>query len=102
MARRGANPTALLAVYAEHGRLEEAARLAIAELRAHAQSADAVTRTRFASAWFPMPLLMHVCDLVSQAPALDGLRAELESAIDEHRRRSEADSAKLAGFAARR
>ena len=102
MARRGANPTALLAVYAEHGRLEEAARLAIAELRAHAQGADAVTRTRFASAWFPMPLLMHVCDLVSQAPALDGLRAELESAIDEHRRRSEADSAKLAGFAARR
>ena len=40
------------------------------ELRAHAQGADAVTRTRFASAWFPMPLLMHVCDLVSQAPAL--------------------------------
>lgn len=102
MARRGANPAALLAIYANHGRLEEAARLAIAELRAHARGADAVTRTRHASAWFPTPLLMHVCDLVSRAPALDGLRAELESAMDEHRRRSEADSAKLAGFAARR
>ena len=98
MARRGANPTALLAIYAQHGRLEEAARLAIAELKAHAQGADAVTRTRFASAWFPTPLLMHVCDLVTEVPALDGLRAELESALDEHRRRTEADSAKLAGF----
>ena len=57
-----------------------------------------MTRTRFASAWFPTPLLMHVCDLVAEVPALDGLRAELESALDEHRRRTEADSAKLAGF----
>ena len=102
MARRGANPTALLAIYAQHGRLEEAARLAIAELRAHARGADAVTRTRFAAAWFPTPLLMHVRDLVARVPALDGLRAELDHELDEHRRRAEADSAKLAGFAASR
>ena len=61
-----------------------------------------MTRTRFASAWFPTPLLMHVRDLVARVPALDGLRAELDHELDEHRRRAEADSAKLAGFAASR
>jgi nuclear pore complex protein Nup160 len=99
MARRGANPTALLVAYVQNGRLEEAARLALAELRAHAAGTDAVTRTKFTAAWFPTPLLMHVCDLTAQDTALDGLRLELEAELDKHRRRSEADTAKLAGFA---
>ena len=99
MARRGANPTALLVAYVQNGRLEEAARLALAELRAHAAGTDAVTRTKFTAAWFPTPLLMHVCDLTAQDTKLDGLRLELEAELDKHRRRSEADTAKLAGFA---
>ena len=99
MARRGANPTALLVAYVQNGRLEEAARLALAELRAHAAGTDAVTRTKFTAAWFPTPLLMHVCDLTAQDSKLDGLRLELEAELDKHRRRSEADTAKLAGFA---
>jgi nuclear pore complex protein Nup160 len=99
MARRGSNPTALLVAYVQNGRLEEAARLALAELRAHAAGTDAVTRTKFTAAWFPTPLLMHVCDLTAQDTALDGLRLELEAELDKHRRRSEADTAKLAGFA---
>ena len=69
------------------------------KLRAHAAGTDAVTRTKFTAAWFPTPLLMHVCDLTAQDTALDGLRLELEAELDKHRRRSEADTAKLAGFA---
>jgi len=39
MARRSANPTALLTVYLQNERVEEAARLALAELRAWAAGA---------------------------------------------------------------
>jgi nuclear pore complex protein Nup160 len=98
MARRGANPTALLTVYLQHGRLEEAARLALAELRSYAASASAISRTRLSSSWFPEPLLRHACDRLLEVGALDGLRVELEGALDEHRRRAEADSRKLASF----
>lgn len=98
MARRGANPVALLTVFLQHGRLEEAARLALAELRSYAASASAISRTRLSSAWFPEPLLRHACERLLEVGALEDLRGELECALDEHRRRGEADSKKLKSF----
>ena len=99
MARRGANPTALISAYVAHGRAEEAARVAIAELRRHEIAADATTRTKFLSSWFPEPLLRHVADATRDAPALAGLRAELDGLLDSRRKRAEADSKRLASFA---
>lgn len=85
-------------MYLQHGRLEEAARLALAELRSYAASASAISRTRMSSAWFPEPLLRHACERLREIGALDDLRVELEGALEEHRRRAVADSKKLESF----
>ena len=95
MARRGANPTALLSAYLQYGRLEEAGRLALAELRAY-RRVDAVARTKSAAAWFPEPMLAHTRDRMMEVAALENLRMALDDALEEHRRRAEEDSAKLA------
>ena len=95
MARRGANPTALLSAYLQYGRLEEAGRLALAELRAY-RRVDAVARTKSAAAWFPEPMLAHTRDRMMEVAALEKLRMALDDALEEHRRRAEEDSAKLA------
>jgi hypothetical protein len=89
----------LISAYVAHGRAEEAARVAIAELRRHEIAADATTRTKFLSSWFPEPLLRHVADATRDAPALAGLRAELDGLLDARRKRAEADSKRLASFA---
>jgi hypothetical protein len=51
------------------------------------------------SSWFPEPLLRHVADATRDAPALAGLRAELDGLLDARRKRAEADSKRLASFA---
>ena len=98
MAARDANPAALLRVYLAHNRLEEAARLAIAEV-ASARRAPATERTRSCASWFPEPLLRHTRERVREVGALESLGEELERLMEQRTRTAEADSAKLAAAA---
>ena len=98
MAARDANPAALLRVYLAHNRLEEAARLAVAEVAA-ARRAPATERTRSCASWFPEPLLRHTRERVREVHALESLGEELERLLEQRSRTAEADSAKLAAAA---
>jgi nuclear pore complex protein Nup160 len=98
MAARDANPAALLRVYLAHNRLEEAARLAVAEVAA-ARRAPATERTRSCASWFPEPLLRHTRERVREVRALESLGEELERLLEQRSRTAEADSAKLAAAA---
>jgi nuclear pore complex protein Nup160 len=98
MAARDANPAALLRVYLAHNRLEEAARLAIAEVAA-SRLAPATERARSCASWFPEPLLRHTRERVREVGALESLGEELERLLEQRNRTAEADSAKLAAMA---
>ena len=98
MAARDANPAALLRVYLAHNRVEEAARLAVAEVAAW-RLAPATERARSCASWFPEPLLRHTRERVREVSALESLGEELERLLEQRNRTAEADSAKLAAMA---
>jgi len=101
MARRGANPAALLSAYLHHDRLEEAARLALAELGAATRAGGPAMpeRAKHCAAWFPEPALHATRERLRGVEALAPLGDALEQALEEYRRRADADGDALAASA---
>ncbi|CEG01694.1 Nucleoporin Nup120/160 [Ostreococcus tauri] len=99
MARRGANPAALLRVYLEFNRVEEAAQLSLKELTSWSKR-SAIDRTAHGACWFPMNLILEARDRCTQNGPLQQLREALAKAIKSHETRTKADSAMLAQVSA--
>ena len=99
MARRGADPAALLRVYLEFNRVEEAAQLALKELSMWAKR-SAIDRTAHGACWFPMHLILEARDRCAHSASLAHLRTALSDAIAGHEKRLQADSAMLAQVSA--
>ena len=99
MARRGANPAALLRVYLAFERAEEAARLALKELTLWSRR-SAIDRTAHAACWFPMNTILEARDRCANDASLRHLGEALSAAIDAHGACVEKDSAMLAQVSA--
>ena len=99
MARRGANPAALLRVYLAFERAEEAARLALKELTLWSRR-SAIDRTAHAACWFPMNTILEARDRCANDASLRHLGEALSAAIDAHGACIEKDSAMLAQVSA--
>jgi len=99
MARRSANPTALLRIYLAFDLNEDAAQLALKELIAWSKR-SAVDRTAHLACWFPMDLIVESRYRCAKDHALSELGAALQAAIDAHDARVKSDSAMLLRAAA--
>jgi len=99
MARRGANPAALLRAYLAFDRAEDAARLALKELTLWSRR-SAIDRTAHAACWFPMHMILEARDKCATDASLRHLGEALRAAIDAHGACVEKDSAMLAQVSA--
>ena len=99
MARRAANPAALLRVYLAFNLVEDAARLSLQELNAWSKR-SAIDRTAHAACWFPMHLILEARDRCGKDDTLRNLQTALSAAVDAYEARAKADSDMLVRAAA--
>jgi nuclear pore complex protein Nup160 len=95
MARRGADPAALLRIYLAFNRAEDAAQLALKELSFWAKR-SAIDRTAHAACWFPMDLIFDARDRCANDDSLQQLCDALSAAISSHEARLKTDTQMLA------
>jgi nuclear pore complex protein Nup160 len=99
MARRAANPAALLRTYLAFNLVEDAAQLSLKELNAWSKR-SAVDRTAHAACWFPMHLILEARDRCAKDNTLKSLHTTLTAAIDAYEARAKSDSDMLLRAAA--
>mmetsp|Transcript_533 Transcript_533/g.1646 ORF Transcript_533/g.1646 Transcript_533/m.1646 type:complete len:1529 (+) Transcript_533:2322-6908(+) len=99
MARRAANPAALLRTYLAFNLVEDAAQLSLKELNAWSKR-SAVDRTAHAACWFPMHLILEARDRCAKDNTLKSLHTTLTAAIDAYEARAKSDSDMLLRVAA--